>query len=501
MQKKVSRRTFAKIAGTAAVLSSTAPPSFGSPAEPPAASGPTAGPLASSQAGGGQGRQFPPGFLWGTATASYQAEGAAKEDGRGPSIWDTFSHTPGKVANNDTGDVSTDHYHRYKEDVQLMKSLGCKAYRFSIAWPRIFPEGTGAPNPKGLEFYSRLVDELLANGIQPFATLFHWDLPQAIQDRFGGWEKRDAAKAFADYAGYVAEHLSDRIKHFFTINEFTSYLDLGYENGQFAPGLKLSRSRLYQLRHNAVLGHGMAVQAIRATAKPGTKVGLAENIRVCVPVIENEEHIQAARRATREMNAPYMTVVQEGRYTDAYLAQMGADAPKITPEDLKIISSPLDCAGLNVYQPWWIRAADNPLGFEQVPYPPSHPHMLSSWLFVGPEAIYWAVRNAAQVWNIPELYITENGCSSTDIPAADGRIYDVDRVMYLRNYLTQLQRAAAEGLPIKGYFVWSLLDNFEWASGYSLRFGIYHVDYKTLKRTPKLSAELYREIIARNALA
>src|SRR5262249_5231022 len=252
-------------------------------------------------------RSFPDGFLWGTATASYQIEGAWNEDGKGESIWDRFSHTPGKIKNNNTGDVALDHYHRYKEDVQLIKGLGAKTYRFSISWPRIFPQGTGAPNLKGLDFYSRLVDELLANDIEPFATLYHWDLPQALQDRWGGWESRDTAKAFADYASYVAEKLSGRIRHFFTINELTTFVELGYGTGLLAPGLKLPPARLSQVRHHAVLAHGLAVHAIRANAQQGTQVGPAENIVAGVPVIETPEHIAAAERYTREINAAYLT--------------------------------------------------------------------------------------------------------------------------------------------------------------------------------------------------
>src|SRR3954468_10262463 len=242
---------------------------------------------------------FPNGFLWGTATSAYQIEGAVSEDGRGPSIWDRFSHTPGTISDNSNGDTATDHYRLYKEDIQLMKALGVKAYRFSIAWPRVFPQGSGSPNPKGLDFYNRLVDELLANGITPFATLYHWDLPQALQDNGGGWESRNTAEAFGHYAGYVAQHLSDRVKHFFTTNEFGAFVELGYSIGIHAPGLKLPPGRFNQTRHHAVLGHGLAVQAIRAKAKQGTRVGLAENMTICVPVIETPEHIEAAVRATR----------------------------------------------------------------------------------------------------------------------------------------------------------------------------------------------------------
>jgi beta-glucosidase len=491
MSQRVTRRAFARVAGAAA-LGASAGPALGTPAVPQ--------PSAATAAGAAAARVFPNGFLWGTATASYQIEGAVKEDGRGPSVWDTFSHTPGKVVNNATGDVADDHYHRYKEDVQLMKALGVKAYRFSIAWPRVFPQGDGAANPKGLDFYDRLIDELLANGIQPFATLYHWDLPQALQDRVGGWESRDTANAFATYAGHVAERLTDRVKHIFTINEFGAFVELGYRVGIHAPGLKLPPGRFNQTRHHAVLGHGLSVQAVRAHARPGTKVGVAENMIICAPVIETPEHIEAAVRATREMNAQYMTVIQEGTYTDLYLSTAGADAPKFTPEDLQIISSPLDFVGINIYTPVYVRADASPQGFAVVPHPGSFPRMASPWLFVGPEALYWGPRHAAQIWKAKEIYITENGCSSSDVPAGDGIVYDTDRVMYLRNYLTHLQRATAEGVPVDGYFLWSLMDNFEWADGYTNRFGLHYVDYETQKRTPKLSAHFYRAVIGQNAV-
>ncbi len=446
-------------------------------------------------------RRFPDGFVWGTATAAYQVEGAVAEDGRGPSIWDTFSHTAGTTVDGATGDVADDHYHRYAEDVQLMASLGVSAYRFSIAWPRVFPRGTGSPNPKGLDFYDALVDELLAHGITPFATLYHWDLPQALQDDVGGWESRATSEAFAVYAGHVAERLSDRVRDFFTTNELTCIVDKGYADGTKAPGLRLPAARVNQARHHAVLGHGLAVQAIRATAKPGTRVGLAENLTVCVPVVETAEHVAAAARATRELNAPYLTVVQEGIYTDAYLEAAGPDAPTFTAEDLAAISSPLDFTGINVYTPLYIRADDSPPGFAVVDHPESFPRMASPWLYLAPEALYWGPRMVADLWEVPAIYVTENGCSAADVPGPDGVVYDTDRVMYLRSYLTQLQRAADDGVPVKGYFLWSLLDNFEWEDGYTNRFGLHHVDYATQTRTPKLSAHFYREVVARNGLA
>jgi beta-glucosidase len=445
-------------------------------------------------------RGFPPGFLWGTATSSYQIEGAWKDDGKGESIWDRFAHTPGRVQNNETGDVALDHYHRFKEDVQLQKALGATAYRFSVSWPRIFPQGTGNPNSKGLDFYDRLTDELLVNGIAPFATLYHWDLPQALQDSVGGWESRDTAEAFADYAGYVSEKLSDRIKHFFTLNELSAFVELGHGTGIFAPGLKLPAARLNQVRHHAVLAHGLAVEAIRARAKPGTQVGPAENVVAVVPAVETPENIAAAERATRELNAGVLTVMLEGRYTDAFLTSAGADAPKFSDEDLKTIASPIDFVGINVYTPTYVRAIGTSPGYEVVPFSKSHPRMASSWQLFGPESLYWAPRHLLKVWDVKEIYISENGCGAADEPRADGVVYDSDRVMFLRNYLAMLQRATSEGVPVRGYFHWSLLDNFEWSSGFGTRFGLIHADYATQKRSPKLSAAYYSEVIKRNAL-
>jgi beta-glucosidase len=446
-------------------------------------------------------RTFPKDFLWGSATASYQVEGAAKDDGRGVSIWDTFSHTAGNVANGDTGDVSDDTYHRYKQDVALMKSIGLKSCRFSIAWSRIFPSGTGTPNPRGVDYYKRFVDELLGAAIQPYCTLYHWDLPQALQDK-GGWENPDTARAFADYAGYTAGQLGDRVKHFMTMNEIRTFVELGYGDGTHAPGLIVGPKRLAQLNHYAVLGHGLAVQSIRAATGPGTKVGLADNVMATTPVFDSPEHVKAAERAFREENAMFLTVIQEGKYTDAHLKRLGGNAPKFTPDEMKTISSPMDFVGLNIYQATPVRADNSSeLGYSLVHNPASYPHMLSKWLTIGPDALYWMPRFVASLWKVKEIYITENGTSSTDTVNEEGKVLDTDRVMYLRSYLTQLQRAVADGVPVKGYFLWSLLDNFEWARGYTERFGITYVDFKTEKRTPKLSAEFYSAVIARNGVA
>ena len=482
MSTRFSRRTLARILGSSAAAL-TLPAS--SLAEPPSEHS--------------SARSFPKGFLWGSATASYQVEGAATEAGRGPSIWDTFSHTPGKVRNGDTGDVADDYFHRYQEDIDLMKDLGLTTCRFSISWSRLFPTGAGAPNPQGLDFYHRMTDALLRAGIQPFCTLYHWDLPQALQDK-GGWENPDTAKAFADYAGYAAAHLSDKIKHFMTMNEMRTFVQEGYGIGTHAPGVQAGQTRLAQLTHYVVLAHGLGVQAIRAHAAPGTKVGIADNPTATTPVYESPEHIAAARIAMREENAMYLTVIQEGRYTDLYLKRLGADAPRFTAEELDIIKSPMDFTGVNVYQPAFVRADDSEKGYTIVPPPASYPRMLSPWLNVGPEGLYWSPKLVADIWNVKEIYITENGASSADEIAPDGHIYDTDRTMFLRNYLTQLQRAIADGVPVKGYFLWSLLDNFEWAEGYSKRFGITYVDFKTQKRTPKLSSHFYKQVIATNTV-
>jgi beta-glucosidase len=482
MIASLSRRYFAKLAGLAAIGVAT-------PARNEAIGEPHAP------------ATFPKDFVWGTATSSYQIEGAVDEDGRGKSIWDTFSHTPGKIEDGTNGDRANEHYHRYKEDVQLIKQLGVKAYRFSIAWPRVFPNGAGKPNPKGLDFYNRLVDELLANGIEPYVTLYHWDLPQALQDRVGGWQSGDTSRAFGDYAAYVAEHLTDRVKTVFTVNEVGRFVNFGYGWGIDAPGLKLPKAALYQVRHHVALAHGLAVQAVRASGRPGTRVGAAENIAACVPAIATSDNIRATEIATRELNAGFLGVILEGKYTDGFLAYAGADAPKFTAEELKIISTPNDFVGLNIYAPqFYITASERDPGFHVLPFPASFPHMNSEWLRIGPEVIYWAPRIAAKLWTIDTIYISENGTSSEDKVAADGQVYDLDRIMFLRNYLTQMHRAIAEGVPIRGYFLWSLMDNFEWIFGFNKRFGLYRVDFETQARVPKLSAAFYRDVLARNAI-
>src|SRR5712692_5843636 len=355
--KSLTRRRFGKtVAGAAAAAFASASLSRFAFAQTPAASL----------------LQFPANFLWGCATASYQVEGAVNEDGRGPSVWDTFSHTRGKTFQGDTGDVADDSYHLYKEDVRLLKNLGVTGYRISISWSRIIPNGTGQPNEKGLSYYQRVVDELLKNNIAPYITLFHWDLPQALP---GGWQSRDTAKAFGDYAGFAAKRLSDRVRHFMTTNEMVCFTDLSYKFGQFAPGLKLGDAAVNQIRHHAVLAHGLGVQAIRANAISGTQIGFAENPKVYVPVIDTAEHIEAAKRAFRQENAPFISTVLEGAYPNEYLEREGANAPKVESGDMDIIGSPLDFVGLNVYQPEYARADGSKAGYAVDRRPTSYPRM------------------------------------------------------------------------------------------------------------------------------
>jgi len=477
--EKFNRRQFGVGAAAAAALAGVSLPEIANAA-------PQAGSLA-----------FPKGFLWGCATAAYQIEGGVNDGGRGPSNWDIFAHTPGKIFNGDTGDVADDSYHRYREDVQLLRNLGVQTYRLSISWSRIFPQGKGQPNAQGLDYYKRVLDELLANRITPYVTLFHWDLPAALP---GGWQSRDTAKAFADYAAFIAKNLGDRIRHFMTTNEFTCFTDIGYREGRFAPGLRLPAAEANQVRHNGILAHGLAVQALRANALRGTQVGLAENASVFVPVMETPEHIAAARKATREANAPFLTALMEGRYIESYLRREGANAPRVQPGDMEAIGSKLDFVGLNVYTADYVTADGSPQGYAIVPRQTSYPHMASPWINLTPECVYWTIRNVSELWKPAGIFISENGCSADDVVTPQGRIDDTDRVMYLRNHINHLQRAAAEGYPVKGYFLWSLLDNFEWCDGYSKRFGIHYVDFRTQKRTPKLSAEWYRQVIAANAV-
>jgi len=449
---------------------------------------------------------FPPGFRWGAATAAYQIEGAAAEDGRLPSIWDTFSHTPGKVVNGDTADVACDHYHRFSEDIRLMAELGVKHYRLSLSWSRVIPTGRGAVNQKGLDFYRRVCDELAGHGITPHVTLYHWDLPQALQEAYRGWEDDRIIGDFAEYAGTMARLLGDRVQSWMTLNEIQSFAArAGYSFGRpakHAPGIELASKQVHrQLVHRTLLAHGLACQALRAQSPKPCQVGLAENYSALVPLIETPEHIAAARKAfvEDEYNGGILLPLLTGRYNEAWLEERRETAPRFTEAELRTIGQPLDFLGFNCYSGSYVKASDSVPGYERVPLPPAYPKMNISWLNVVPESIYWGIRlvsEAAGATKLP-IIISENGCPDAK---PEGESDDADRIMYLRGYLRNVQRAASEGYPVVGYFPWSFMDNFEWAEGYAKRFGLVHVDFATQKRTPKASAAWYREVVRANRI-
>ncbi|NLX59852.1 MAG: beta-glucosidase [Phycisphaerae bacterium] len=437
-------------------------------------------------------------FVWGAATASYQIEGAVAEDGRGESVWDTYCKRPGAIWENQSGEVACDHYHHWKEDVALMRKIGLKAYRFSIAWPRVVPDGVGAVNPRGLAFYDRLVDELLAAGIEPWPTLFHWDMPQGAFDR-GGWLNRESADWFADYATAVVDALGDRVRSWFTLNEPQCFIGFGHRDSLQAPGLKLSRSEWLRAGHHALLAHGRAVQVIRSRAKGPCRVSWAPVGWSKMPATANRDDIDAAREATfavtDEMinNAWWMDPVYLGRYPQDGLRLYGADAPKVLPGDMDLIAQPLDLQAFNTYNGQLIRrgADGRP---ELVPHPTGYP-MNFFHGSITPPCLYWTAKFMYERYRLP-VVISENGMSNADWVGLDGRVPDGPRIDMLRRYLLELERAADEGVPVAGYFLWSLMDNFEWSHGYKQRFGIIHVDFVTGRRTLKDSALWYRDVIA-----
>ncbi len=447
---------------------------------------------------------FPKNFLWGAATSAYQIEGAAAVDGRAPSIWDEFSARAGKTYQGHTGEVACDHYHRYKEDVALMKEMGLQAYRFSVAWPRVIPQGTGAVNAAGLDFYSRLVDELLAAGIQPWVTLYHWDTPLALQQR-GGWLNRDSVEWFADYAEVVATKLGDRVSHWMTLNEPQCTIGLGLQDGIFAPGDKLGRSQVLRAWHHILLAHGRGVQEIRAACKGTVQVGFAPTGRERIPLTDSPADLEAARKAyfdvTAESNiwaiAMAMDPVYLGKYPDEAYTAFGADMPKVTDAEMKLISQPIDFLGYNSYSGEKVRATANG-GYELVPQPLGQPVAMLPWLNRFDDCLYWAARFQTERYPGKPFVITENGFASTDWVALDGQVRDPARIDFTARYLQGMRKAADEGIPVLGYFHWSLMDNFEWAEGYRPRFGLIHVDYATQKRTLKESARWYAEVIRTN---
>ncbi|WP_055478667.1 GH1 family beta-glucosidase [Sphaerimonospora mesophila] len=429
--------------------------------------------------------RFPDGFVWGAATAAYQIEGATTEDGRGASIWDTFSATPGNVRDGDTGEPAADHYHRYREDLDLIAELGLGSYRFSIAWPRIQPTGTGRPNQKGLDFYRRLVDGLAERGVSPMATLFHWDLPQELQDR-GGWENRDTAARFADYAEIVFDALD--IGDWLTINEPKTIVQSGYQFGDHAPGVR-DEARAFVACHHLLLAHGLAAQVLH-DRHPGRRIGPALNLHPTYPADDTPEAARAARHADGLENRLYLDPIFKGHYPEdtlRWISERGPMRDHILEGDLATISTPIDLLGVQYYTPHFVDG-DGERVFK-------HPTAQAEWLEIYPEGLYDVVTRLTRDYPRVPLVITENGLPTLDEPGPDGRVRDEGRIAFLRDHLAALHRAVEEGARVEGYHVWSLLDNFEWAQGYSQRFGIVYVDYATQKRIPKDSALWYRDVV------
>jgi beta-glucosidase len=441
---------------------------------------------------------FPKDFLWGAATAAYQIEGAWNEDGRGSSVWDRFCDTPGKVWEGHSGRTACDHYHRFREDLRLMQNLGLQAYRFSISWTRILPTGRGKVNSKGLDFYDRLVDGLLAAKVRPFCTLFHWDYPTGLSDR-GGWLHRDSPGWFADYTAVVAQRLGDRIGDWMTFNEPQCFIGLGHGTGTHAPGLKRPmRQQLKMVRH-VQLAHGLAVSVLRAACSQLPRIGWAPVGVVWYPHTSKPADVRAARVGTLACgrdhlfnNTHWSDPVVLGRVAPEARRAYGKLLPDYSDEDLRIMAQPLDFYGVNIYQGTPVRAGRGGKP-EAVPFGPGNPRTAFQWN-VTPESLRWGPKFLHERYRLP-LYITENGLSNTDWVAEDGKVHDPQRIDFTRRYLRELRRAVGEGVPVRGYFHWSLLDNFEWAEGYKQRFGLVHVDYQTQKRTPKDSYFWYRDVI------
>ena len=445
--------------------------------------------------------EFSKDFVWGAATASYQVEGAAKEGGRGPSIWDVFSRTPGKVLDMHNGDVGCDQYHHMKEDVALMKTIGIKAYRFSISWSRVLPMGTGQINEEGLKYYDSLVDELLANGIEPYITLFHWDLPYELYKQ-GGWLNEHIVDWFGEYVKVVVDRLSDRVTYWITQNEPQCYIGQGYKTGTHAPGLTLPWSEALLAAKHSMMAHGRAVEVIREYAKKAPKVGYAPCGSVAIPKTSSASDIEAARRDMFDAYEKSMHVVGLftdpvilGKYPEGAEALYGKDLPKLTEADIRLMKQPLDFLGMNNYSGHLVTMGEDgrPVSLPKVP---GRPQTDMHWDIM-PEAIYWCFRFMCERYKLP-MYVTENGMANVDFPARDGKVYDYQRIEYTGRYLEQLRKLVSEGYPVKGYFHWSLLDNFEWAFGYNRRFGMIYVDYETGKRTIKESGKWYQNVIKTN---
>jgi beta-glucosidase len=455
---------------------------------------------------------FPEGFLWGVATSAYQIEGAISEDGKGPSIWDTFSHLPGTTYHGDNGDIACDHYHRLDADVELMADLGIRAYRFSIAWPRIQTDGTSPVNEVGLDHYRRLTDALRAHGIEPVATLYHWDLPQALQDG-GGWTSRDAAKRFGDYAYVVGQALGDRVERWITVNEPWVAAFIGYANGHHAPGLREIGAGV-TAAHHLLLGHGMAARAITETAGASTQIGIALNLSPITPASESGEDASAAQRADEQRNRWFLDPLLRGSYPERlfeeYVGLIGDDF--LQAGDLELIHADLGFLGVNYYTPLRVAASvvskvpptrhssfDSWLGVDERPRD-DVPRTTKGWT-IEPDELTALLRRIRSDYGDFPMYVTENGAAFFDYVDPTGSVRDPERIQYLMSHIAAAHAAISEGVDLRGFFIWSLYDNFEWADGYGQRFGLVFTDYRTQERIPKQSAYWYRDVIAANALS
>lgn len=446
---------------------------------------------------------FPDDFVWGCATSSYQIEGAHNTHGRGPSIWDAFCRQPGCVRGGDTGDVAADHVNRFQEDVGLMRSMGLQAYRFSIAWPRVMPEGTGAVSEVGIGFYDRLVDELLAAGITPWATLFHWDLPLSIHHR-GGWLNPHIPEWFEAYTHAVVDRLSDRVAHWLTLNEPQVFIGMGYGRGEHAPGLRLPLADQIRMGHHVLLAHGRSARVIRERARSEPKIGWAPVCRVSIPRDRSKDSEAALAHMAESVADPiwsnswWSDPVYFGSYPADGLKAYATYLPKGWDTDLELIRQPLDFCAANIYLGDTVESAEPP-GWRVVPHPPGAPRSSFGWA-ISPEVLYWGPKFLWERYGKP-VVITENGIANPDWVNLEGRVEDPQRINYVTNHLLAFRRAHEDGAAIGGYFLWSLMDNFEWAEGYHQRFGVIHIDFETLRRTPKESSRFYTKIIQTNGAA
>lgn len=444
--------------------------------------------------------RFPPDFLWGTATSAYQIEGAWEEDGRGPSIWDVFAHTPGRVVNGDTGEVACDHYHRWREDIALMRQLGLSSYRFSVSWTRVLPEGTGRVNQAGLDFYRRLVEALLDADITPALTLYHWDLPQALQQK-GGWANRETVHAFVTYAGIVAEALGDHVPLWITHNEPSLHSTIAHGLGKAAPGIADWRTAV-QVSHHLQLAHGLAVPVLRAAG--AAEIGITLLLSPTEPASDSEADRESARRYHEHFNTWYLDSVFFGRYPEKLWSWYDAHdiAPVVEAGDLSAIAAPIDFLGVNYYHRRVV-AHDpagpfGPLAFREID-PPGGEYTAMQWE-VHPEGLRQVLGMVNRDYRPPQIYVTENGAAYEDVVDSNGHIHDGDRVSFLARHFESTLQAIGDGVPVRGYFVWSLLDNFQWASGYDKRFGVVYVDYETQQRVVKDSGWFLEAVARHNAL-